>query len=125
VLANGAAGMFTVADPAGDLAEAGAAKQGVPFWHRDMCTGDGVQVEVLVQAAEDAGDQVIGTRLGCLGDGFGAGHKGSPARNGADAMLPPAGGRLAGGRHEALVVRNQDDHRPDGGERVRSCRRWR
>jgi hypothetical protein len=46
--------MLVVADLPGDLAEAGRAEAGHAPRHRDMDTGDGAQVEVPVQGAEDA-----------------------------------------------------------------------
>jgi len=45
-------GMLMVAYLAGDLAEAGRGETGPALRHRDMGTGDGVQVEVPVQGAE-------------------------------------------------------------------------
>jgi hypothetical protein len=85
--------MLVVADLAGDLAEAGRGEAGCPFRHGDMGPSDGVQVEVPVQGAEDAGAQVIGRQLGCRGDGFGVGQRGSPVRGGA-ARPAPAGGAI-------------------------------
>jgi hypothetical protein len=45
--------VLVVADLPGDLAEAGRGEAGLALRHRDMDTGDGVQVRILVQGAED------------------------------------------------------------------------
>ena len=62
--------VLVVADLPGDLAEAGRGEAGRALRHRDMGTGDGVQVEVPVQGAEERG-QVIGSWLGCRVTGSG------------------------------------------------------
>jgi hypothetical protein len=66
--------VLVVADLPGDLAEAGRDEAGRALRHRDIGTGDGVQVEVLVQGAEDA------VRLS--GAGWVAGVTGSRPVNG-------------------------------------------
>ena len=101
-----------------------AAKQGMPFGTA-MGTGDGVQGEVLVQGAEDA-VEVIGSWLGCRGDGFGAGQTGfSSAGWCREVGVSRRCDWLAAG-HEALVVRNQRPSSDSGAASgVRSGRRWR
>jgi len=127
VLGAGAAGvMLVVADLPGDRAEAGRGEAGRALRHRDMGTGDGVQVEVLVQGAEDAGGQVIGRRLGCRGDGFGTGQWGSPVPGGADAMPTPAGGVIGwrpGMKPWSFGIKKTFVRLAANG--VRSGRRWR
>ena len=109
--------VLVVADLPGDLAEAGRDEAGRALRHRDMGTGDGVQVEVPVQGAEDAGGQVIGS-------GWVAGVTGSGPVNGVllcGAVLmqvsAPAGGAIGwrpGMKPWSFGIK---DLRPAGGER--------
>ena len=52
--------ILVVADLPGDLAEAGRGEAGRALRHGDVGASDGVQVEVLVQGAEDAGGRLSG-----------------------------------------------------------------
>ena len=67
--------MLVIADLAGDLAEAGPGEVVRALRHRDMGTGDDVQVEVLVQARKTRAVRLSG-------GGWVAGMTGSGPVNG-------------------------------------------
>src|SRR5271165_252360 len=81
--------VLMVADLPGDLAQAARREAERAFGDRDISPADGVQVEALVQGAEDAGRQVIAAGRASRG---GARHRGWFSRPGrVDAGRAPAG----------------------------------
>src|SRR5208337_1983916 len=88
--------VLMVADLPGDLAQAARREAERAFGDRDISPADGVQVEALVQGAEDAGRQVIAAGRASRG---GARHRGWFSRPGrVDA------GRAPGGRSSCPVA---------------------